>query len=73
MITPAWMAAGRWWMAAGLSALTLNPVGGRFRWRALRTFPMSRLEKMAPNTAVPNEPPIMRKKVTPEVAVPSSS
>ena len=28
---------------------------------------------MAPKTAVPKQPPIMRKKVVPEVAVPNSS
>ena len=47
--------------------------GTDFRCRAWMTLVASRLAKMAPNTAVPNEPPIMRKNVTPDVAVPSCS
>jgi hypothetical protein len=31
------------------------------------------LEKIEPNTVVPNDPPIERKYVTPEVAAPRSS
>ena len=49
-------------------------VGGSGRRGSDRSrLPASRLAKMAPNTAVPNDPPIMRKKVALEVAVPSSS
>ena len=35
-------------------------------------MPTSTLEKIAPKIAVPNEPPIERKNVAPEVATPSS-
>ncbi len=72
-ITPACTAEGSLWMASGLSALRLNPDGAWVRCSAFSTLPITRLAKMAPNTAVPKEPPIIRKKVTPEVAVPNSS
>ena len=71
--TPAWITAGNLWMAPGLSAFRLSPDGALVRWSAFSTLLTTRLAKMAPNTAVPNDPPIIRKKVTPEVAVPSSS
>ena len=60
-------------MADGFSALRLKPAGTLARCSAWSTLESSRLENRAPNTAVPKEPPIMRKKVTPDVAVPSSS
>ncbi len=72
-ITPVCTSAGSLWMAVGLSALRLNPGGAWVRWSAFSTLVTNRLAKMAPNTAVPKDPPIIRKKVTPEVAVPSSS
>ena len=43
LITAACTAAGRWWMAAGLSALRLNPGGALVRCSAARTLDTTRL------------------------------
>jgi hypothetical protein len=50
----------------------LRELGGLAGPRCLTRLAMSTLEKMAPKIAVPNDPPIDRKKVAPEVATPSS-
>ena len=49
-----------------------SPAGSLAVPRCLTRLPTSTLEKMAPKIAVPNDPPIERKNVAPEVATPSS-
>ena len=71
--TPVCTAGGSLARRAGLSIWLAAPAGIRTPCRSCARLPVSRLAKMAPNTAVPNEPPIIRKKVLAEVAVPSSS
>ncbi len=49
-----------------------NPDGSFTPCSWLARLPTRTLEKIAPKIAVPNEPPIDRKNVAPEVATPSS-
>ncbi len=73
--TPACTAGGRRWSDVGSAPLSevSSPGGIDLRCKACTTLVARRLAKMAPNTAVPNDPPIMRKNVAPEVAVPNCS
>ena len=50
-----------------------SPGGSDTPPRECLRLPTSTLAKMAPKTATPKDPPMERKKVTPEVAVPRSS
>ena len=50
-----------------------RPAGTASRCSAWTTLVTRRLANTAPNTAVPKDPPMMRKNVAPEVAVPSCS
>ena len=54
-------------------AATLNPGGNVMPCSALARLCTSWLVKIAPNTEVPNAPPIDRKNVTPAVAAPRSA
>ena len=69
---PWWTAWGSLSRIAGVTSELERPRGRRAepRWRT--RLPVSTFEKIAPKIAVPNEPPIERKKVAPEVATPSS-
>ena len=49
-----------------------SPPGSLALPRCLTRLPTRTLEKIAPKIAVPNDPPMERKKVAPEVATPSS-
>ncbi len=52
---------------------TLNPLGSVLPASAAPSWCASWLAKMAPNTDTPNDPPMVRKNVTPEVAAPRSA
>jgi hypothetical protein len=54
-------------------AAALNPAGRLTPRSALARLCVSWLVKIAPNTETPNEAPIDRKNVTPEVAAPRSA
>ena len=56
---------------AGVTLELDSPLGNLALPRCFVRLPTSTLEKMAPKIAVPNDPPIERKKVAPEVATPS--
>ena len=61
-------AAGLAWAEAGL-----NPRGSGAPCSAAARLAASRLEKIDPKMATPNEPPMVRKNVTLEVAAPRSA
>jgi hypothetical protein len=69
------IAAGSWASRAGLlsAADGFTPAGSRAPCSAVASSLASRLENTAPKTDTPNDPPIVRKKVTPEVAAPRSA
>ncbi|CAM5732253.1 hypothetical protein SMICM304S_11283 [Streptomyces microflavus] len=66
--------AGSIWMARGSAASrSASAPGGTDRpARALSSCPVSRLVKTVPKMATPNEAPMERKNVAPEVATPRS-
>ena len=57
---------------AGVTLEVDSPLGSLAPWRWLTRLPTSTFEKMAPKMAVPNDPPMDRKNVAPDVATPSS-
>ena len=73
--TSALMAAGSFFSNAGSAAAlaTWSPGGSGDASQRRDQLAGQALEKIAPNTETPNAPPILRKKVTPEVAVPRSA
>ena len=68
-------AAGSLWISTGLACAApgLKPGGSRTPRSSATISVASRLENTAPKIATPNEPPMDRKKVAPEVAVPRSA
>ena len=68
-------AAGSVFSSAGLAweLAALNPGGSVIPRNAAASSRASWLEKIAPNTDTPKAPPILRKKVTPDVAAPRSA
>src|ERR1035437_568253 len=59
-------------MMAGVMLALDKPAGSLAVPRCVTKLPTSTFEKMAPKIAVPNDPPMDRKKVAPEGATPSS-
>ena len=55
-----------------MSPRARSPAGSRTPCSWVARLPTRTLEKIAPKMAVPNEPPMDRKNVAPEVATPSS-
>ena len=73
--TPSLTAAGSLFSRAGLAGapVALRPPGRVTPCSAEASSMASRFEKIAPKIDTPNAPPMLRKKVTPEVAVPRSA
>ena len=71
---PALTDGGRWWSTAGLAPVdAAEPAGQRDAVQRAGESPASTPEKIAPKTEAPNDPPMERKNVAPEVAAPRSA